>query len=160
VDDRVEDDGCHSTTGAQVEEHELEIEALKATPFFADLHPEELESVLQMGHHVHFDPGQAIVERGDTSDGMYIVIQGHAQVDVGGRYHDMKAGSFFGEMALIHGGKRGATVKAVDAVQALMIPGDDFRSFLLEHPSVAVTMLETLVRRLHEIQQRVEAWMS
>jgi len=143
-----------------VEEHELELEALKATPFFADLHPDELESVLGMGRHVHFEGGQAIVERGDRSDGMYIVIAGHAQVDVGGRYHDMRAGSFFGEMALIHGGRRGATVRAVEEVEALMIPGEDFRTFLLGHPSVAVTMLETLVRRLHEIQQRVEAWMS
>jgi CRP-like cAMP-binding protein len=143
-----------------VQEHELELEALKASPFFADLHPAELESVLAMGRRVHFDAGQAIVERGDRSDGMYIVIDGHAQVDVGGRYHDMRAGSFFGEMALIHGGRRGATVRAVEPVEALMIPGEDFRTFLLAHPSVAVTMLETLVRRLHEIQQRVEAWMS
>jgi len=146
--------------GSEMEEHELEIEALKATPFFADLHRDDLETVLRIGHHVHFDPGQAIVERGDKSDGMYIVVEGHAQVDVGGRYHDIKAGGFFGEMALIHGGRRGATVKAVDEVGTLMIPGEDFRSFLLEHPSVAVTMLETLVKRLHEIQQRVEAWMS
>jgi CRP-like cAMP-binding protein len=143
-----------------VEEHELEIEALKSTPFFADLDPEDLGSVVRMGRHVHFDVGQAIVERGDRSDGMYIVVSGHAQVDVGGRYHDMKEGSFFGEMALIHGGRRGATVRAVEPVEALMIPGQDFRNFLLDHPSVAVTMLETLVRRLHEIQQRVEAWMS
>ena len=143
-----------------MEEHELGLEALKATPFFADLHPDELESVLRMGKHVDFEAGQNIVERGDRSDGMYIVAKGHAQVDVGGRYHDLKPGSFFGEMALIHGGRRGATVKAVEPVEALMIPGEDFREFLLAHPSVAVTMLETLVKRLHEIQQRVEAWMS
>jgi CRP-like cAMP-binding protein len=136
------------------------MEALKATPFFADLNPDDLQAVLRMGRPVRFEPGQAMVERGERSDGMYIVTSGHAQVDVGGRYHDLKAGSFFGEMALIHGGKRGATVKVVEPVEALMIPGEDFRSFLLEHPSVAVTMLETLVRRLHEIQQRVEAWMS
>jgi CRP-like cAMP-binding protein len=143
-----------------VDEHELQMGALKATPFFADLDPDDLAAVLRMGRRVRFGPGQAMVERGEHSDGMYIVVSGHAQVDVGGRYHDLKAGSFFGEMALIHGGRRGATVRAVDAVEALMIPGEDFRNFLLDHPSVAVTMLETLVRRLHEIQQRVEAWMS
>ena len=139
---------------------ELEIEALRATPFFADLDRGDLEAVVQIGRHVHFEPGQAIVERGDKSDGMYIVVEGHAQVDVGGRYHDIKAGGFFGEMALIHGGRRGATVKAVERVGALMIPGEDFRNFLLEHPSMAVAMLEALVKRLNEIQQRVEAWMS
>jgi CRP-like cAMP-binding protein len=141
-------------------EERLELEALKSTPFFADLDREDLESVLRIGRRVHFDPGQAIVERGDKSDGMYVVVEGRAQVDVGGRYHELKEGSFIGEMALLHGGRRGATVKAVDAVEALMIPAEDFRTFLLEHPSVAVTMLETVVSRLNEIQQRVEAWMS
>jgi K+:H+ antiporter len=143
-----------------VEEQKLEMGALRATPFFADLHDDDLNGVLQIGRRVHFDPGQAIMERGDRSDGMYIVVEGHAQVDVGGRYHDLNAGSFFGEMALIHGGRRGATVKAVEAVEALMIPAEDFRAFLLEHPSIAVTMLETLVGRLHEVQQRIEAWIG
>jgi CRP-like cAMP-binding protein len=143
-----------------MEERELEIEALRATPFFADIDREDLQAILKIGHHVHFEAGQAMVERGDKSDGMYIVVEGHAQVDVGGRYHDIKAGGFFGEMALIHGGRRGATVKAVEKVGTVMIPGEDFRTFLLEHPSVAVAMLEALVKRLHEVQQRVEAWMS
>ena len=141
-------------------EDQLELEALRSTPFFADLDRGDLESVLRIGRRVQFEPGQAIVERGDRSDGMYVVLDGRAQVDVGGRYHDLKAGSFIGEMALIQGGRRGATVKAVEAVEALMITAEDFRTFLLEHPSVAVTMLETVVKRLSEIQQRVEAWMS
>ena len=141
-------------------EDQLELEALRSTPFFADLDRGDLESVLRIGRRVQFEPGRAIVERGDRSDGMYVVLDGRAQVDVGGRYHDLKAGSFIGEMALIQGGRRGATVKAVEAVEALMITAEDFRTFLLEHPSVAVTMLETVVKRLSEIQQRVEAWMS
>ena len=141
-------------------EDQLELEALRSTPFFADLDRGDLESVLRIGRRVQFEPGQAIAERGDRSDGMYVVLDGRAQVDVGGRYHDLKAGSFIGEMALIQGGRRGATVKAVEAVETLMITAEDFRTFLLEHPSVAVTMLETVVKRLSEIQQRVEAWMS
>jgi len=141
-------------------EDQLELEALRSTPFFADLDRGDLESVLRIGRRVQFEPGQAIIERGDRSDGMYVVLDGRAQVDVGGRYHDLKAGSFIGEMALIQGGRRGATVKAVEAVETLMITAEDFRTFLLEHPSVAVTMLETVVKRLSEIQQRVEAWMS
>jgi CRP-like cAMP-binding protein len=152
--------GASENDGSDMGHQELGMEALRATPFFADLSEDDLNGVRRIGRRVHFEPGQSIVERGDKSDGMYIVMDGHAQVDVGGRYHDLKPGSFFGEMALIQGGRRGATVKAVDAVEALMIPADDFRTFLLEHPSVAVTMLETLVSRLNEIQQRVEAWMS
>ena len=143
-----------------MDEHGLEMEALKQTPFFAGLQQEDLEHVVGMGRHMHFDPGQSIVEEGDVGDGMYIVLDGKAQVDVGGRYHNLVPGSFFGEMALIRRRKRSATVKAAEPVTALMISGDDFRDFLLEHPSVAVAMLEAVVDRLHEVQERVEAWMG
>jgi CRP-like cAMP-binding protein len=45
-------------------------------------------------------------------------------------------------------------------VEALRIPADDFQAFLVEHPSVAVSMLKSLVERLREVQERVEAWWS
>jgi|SRR5436190_876479 len=143
-----------------MDEHGLEIGALKQTPFFAGLREEDLENVLSMGRHMHFDPGQAIVEEGDVGDGMYIVLEGKAQVDVGGRYHNLGPGAFFGEMALIRRRKRSATVKAVEPVTALMISAVDFRRFLLENPTVSIAMLEGLVDRLHEVQERIEAWMA
>ena len=143
-----------------MDEHGLQIGALRQTPFFAGLHDEDLENVLRMGRHVHFEPGQSIVEEGDVGDGMYIVLDGRAQVDVGGRYHNLEPGTFFGEMALIRRRKRSATVKAVEPVTALIISAEDFRSFLLENPSIAVAMLEAVVDRLNEVQERIEAWMG
>jgi CRP-like cAMP-binding protein len=141
-------------------EHELEMGALRDTPLLAGLGDDDLRQVAQMGQHEHFEAGQSIVEQGDQGDGMYIVLTGKAQVDVGGRFHDMGPGSFFGEMALIRRRKRSATVRAVGPVAALKIPAEDFRSFLLEHPSVAVAMLEGVADRLNEVQERVEAWMA
>jgi voltage-gated potassium channel len=143
-----------------MDEHGLEIDALKQTPFFAGLADEDLEHLLEMGRHVHIEQGQNIVEQGDVGDGMYIVLDGRAQVDVGGRYHNLDPGAFFGEMALIRRRKRSATVKAVEPVTALMISAVDFRRFLLENPTVAIGMLEGLVDRLHEVQERIEAWMA
>jgi CRP-like cAMP-binding protein len=83
-----------------------------------------------------------------------------AEVDVGGRFHKLGRGDFFGEMALISEGQRMATVKATEAVEALRIPADEFRSFLLDHPSVAISMLKALVGRLREVEQRIDAWMA
>jgi voltage-gated potassium channel len=143
-----------------MDEHELEVGALKQMPFFADLGDEDLGNVIRIGSHTHFEPGQSIVEEGDVGDGMYIVLQGKAQVDVGGRYHNLEPGSFVGEMAVIRRRKRSATVKAVEPVTALRISAEDFRSFLLENPSVAVAMLEGVVDRLNEVQERVDAWMA
>ena len=143
-----------------MDEHELEIGALKQMPFFADLGDEDLGNVIRIGQHAHFEPGQSIVEEGDLGDGMYIVLEGLAQVDVGGRYHNLQPGSFVGEMALIRRRKRSATVKAVEAVTALRVSADDFHQFLLDNPSVAVAMLGAVIDRLNEVQERVEAWMA
>jgi voltage-gated potassium channel len=143
-----------------MDEHQLEIDALRQMPFFADLGEEDLANVIRIGSHRHFDAGGTLVEAGDVGDAMYIVLEGKAQVDVGGRFHNLEPGAFVGEMALIRRRKRSATVRAVEPVTALMISAEDFEAFLLEHPSVAVAMLGAVIDRLNEVQERVEAWMA
>ncbi|MEA2580758.1 MAG: family protein phosphatase [Actinomycetota bacterium] len=138
----------------------IETQALASMPFFSKLSPEDLEGILGVGQEASFAAGSAIVEEGDVGDGMYIVLEGVARVEVGGRYHDLKAGGFFGEMALITDSRRMATVKAHEDVRALKIPAEDFQSFLLQHPTVAVAMLKAAIGRLREVEQRIDAWMA
>jgi CPA2 family monovalent cation:H+ antiporter-2 len=135
-------------------------DALRSAPFFADLGPEDLQGILRIAHPASFAAGEAIVRQGDVGDGMYLVIEGTAEVDVGGRFHRMGPGTFFGEMALVSSRKRIATVTAAEPVRALVIPPDAFRSFVLEHPRVALSMLEAVVERLREVEQRIDAWMA
>jgi CRP/FNR family transcriptional regulator, cyclic AMP receptor protein len=134
--------------------------ALQQTPFFAGLAVEELAEIAEVGSTVSFEPGATIVAEGDPGDAMYVVLSGTAEVDVGGRFHRLTQGDFFGEMALISSRKRIATVRATDRVEALRIPADAFQSFLLEHPGVAVSMLREIVDRLREVEQRIDAWMA
>jgi CRP-like cAMP-binding protein len=138
----------------------VEAEALRNAPFFAGLSRDDLDGILRVGRPVSFEAGQAMVEQGEPGDGMYIIVAGSAEVDVGGRFHTLATGHFFGEMALITAGKRMATVKAVEPVDALKIPADEFQSFLLEHPGVALSMLKAIVERLREVEQRIDAWMA
>ncbi len=138
----------------------LETRALQSIPFFAGLGEDEVRNVVGIGQRVRFEPGQPIVERGDAGDAMYVVLSGTAQVDVGGRYHDLKPGAFFGEMALLTTKKRMATVKATEPVEALKIQADDFQKFLMQNASVAVSMLKALVERLREVEERIDAWMG
>jgi CRP-like cAMP-binding protein len=138
----------------------LETAALRTSGLFAGIADDDLQALITIGQEVSFEAGQAIFESGDQHDGMFIVLEGEAQVDVGGRFHRLKAGNFFGEMALLVPAKRMATVRAVEPVRALKLPSDAFQSFLLEHPVVAVSMLKALVVRLREVEQRVDAWMA
>src|SRR6266496_3152244 len=113
-----------------MDDRTVELTALQGIPFFAGLDREVLEDILRIGHVGSFDAGQTIVERGDPGDALYIVVRGTARVDVGGRYHDLRPGDFFGEMAVIAGKRRMASVTAIEPVEALRIPADDFQAFL------------------------------
>jgi CRP-like cAMP-binding protein len=134
--------------------------ALERTPLFAGLDRESLENVLRVGRRVTIEAGQPIVEWADPGDAMYIVLSGAAEVDVGGRFHRLERGDFFGEMAVLAGKPREATVRAVERVEALRIPADDFQAFLLDNPRVALGMLQSLVERLREVQDRLDSWIG
>lgn len=138
----------------------IDTAALRETGLFAGLSDHDMQGILDVGEPVSFAADQAIFEVGDQGDAMYVVAEGEARVDVGGRFHILKAGNFFGEMALIAPGKRMATVKAVTDVSALRIPSERFEAFLLDHPSVSVALLKALVLRLREVEQRIDAWMA
>jgi CRP-like cAMP-binding protein len=134
--------------------------ALKNSMLFRGIEDRHLDEILQISHEVSFGAGEAIFETGDPPNGMFVVLEGEAQVDVGGRFHRLRAGDFFGEMALLAPNKRMATVRAVEPLRALQIEADAFQSYLLEHPQVAVSMLGTVVLRLREVEQRIDAWIG
>jgi CRP-like cAMP-binding protein len=134
------------------------LSALETMPLFSGVSQHDLENIIKIGQLSSFEPGETIVERGQPGDALYIVLRGTAVVDVGGRPHKLEPGEFFGEMALVAGRKRMATVKAEDRVDALRIGAEEFQAFLLHQPRVAVAMLRSLVERLREVQERIDAW--
>jgi CRP-like cAMP-binding protein len=136
----------------------LGMPALKSMPLFAGVTEHDLGNILAIGQLRSFEPGQAIVERDQPADALYIVLRGLAGVDAGGSHHELGAGDFFGEMALIAGGKRTATVRAVERVETLRIGAKEFQGFLLQQPRVGLAILRSIVDRLREAQERIDAW--
>jgi CRP-like cAMP-binding protein len=132
------------------------IEALRRVPFFEDLTPEDLERIATIGQRLSFQPGQSIVARDDVGGGLYVLLSGSATVQAGGKAHRLGPGQFFGEMALLGRRPRSATVTAEEPVEVLTIEATYFRPFLIKNPSVAVTILEGVVERLREVQDRIE----
>ena len=140
-----------------MDESAVGIAALEAMPVFAGVTRHDLENILKLGAIRSFEAGQAIVERGEPGDALYVILRGTVQVDVGGRYHDMKQGDFFGEMGVIARKKRMATVKA-ERVDVLRIGAEELENFLLHQPRVTLAMMKSLVERLREVQERIDTW--
>ena len=134
--------------------------AFEDIPFLAELRPTEREHLLALARVVRFEPGQVVIEREQPARAMFVVTQGTARVDVGGRYHDLKRGALLGEMGLLSSKPRMRTVTAQDGFEALEIETDDFDAFLRENPGVAIAMLKIIAERLREVEERLDAWMG
>ena len=133
---------------------------LHAAGLFAGLEPDDLEAIGRVGSSVSFTEGDSVFSAGDQGDAMYVIVDGQARVEVGGRSHMIKPGEVFGEMALLAPGPRMATVQAAGTLTALRVPAEAFQDFLLGHPRVALSIMKQLVIRLREVEQRIDAWMA
>ena len=143
-----------------MDELPAEVEALRRIPFFEGLTPEDLDRIARIGERRSFDAGQPIVAKDAVGGGLFVILSGAASVQTGGKRHPLGPGQFFGGMALLSGKPRSATVTAEEPVEAMVLEAMYFRPFLIKNPSVAVTILEGVVDRLREVQDRIDAMQS
>lgn len=122
---------------------------LAGIPLFSGLKPKHLNLIAQQSKIVEFGPGSEICKEGESGVGLHVIAEGEVSVSVGGEaVRQMGPGSFFGEIALLDGGPRSATVVAADEVVTVAIPFWNFKNLLNEYPEIAVVMLEETARRL------------
>jgi len=131
--------------------------ALRRIKFFRYLTDADLSRLARIGQRRSYTAGEVMVEKGSNRGGLFVVLSGAAEVEAGATVHVLGPGDFFGEMALLEGSLRTATVRATQPVQAMVFETMDFRAFLIENPSVAVTLLEGIAERLHEAQDQLDA---
>jgi CRP/FNR family cyclic AMP-dependent transcriptional regulator len=134
-----------------------DVEALRKVRFFEELTDDDLSRVAKVGQRRSYSAGDALVERDSDRGGLFVILSGGAQVEVGGAVHDLAPGYFFGEMALLGHTRRSASVTATEPVEALVIETIYFDPFLIQNPSVAVAILHGVVERLREVQDRVDS---
>jgi CRP-like cAMP-binding protein len=133
-----------------------EAQALRFVPFFEDLTDDDLERVARVGQRRRFASGETILKQGEVGGGLFIILSGTAGVETGGKVHTLGPGDFVGEMALLARRPRSATVTAQTDVETLTVEAMHFKPFLIKNPSVAVSILERVVARLREVQDRVD----
>jgi CRP/FNR family transcriptional regulator len=129
------------------------VEALSRVPLLAGIERRHLERLSRQFRERTFPEGHVVTREGESGAGFFVIVEGSATVTVGGDVRTaLRAGDSFGEMALIDEGPRTATVVAATDLRCLALSPWDFRPFIEEHPKVAWSMLQTLARRLREIE--------
>jgi CRP-like cAMP-binding protein len=112
---------------------------LASIDLFATLSPEARIALSRSGAEHMFASGEPIVRQGEAGQSMYVVLSGRARVVLepsGQEVAVIESGGFFGEMSMLTGDPRTATVRAVGDVRLLEITADRFREVLLEQPGL------------------------
>jgi CRP/FNR family cyclic AMP-dependent transcriptional regulator len=126
---------------------------LADVPLFDGLSKRQLGKVASLGVARRKAPLTSIVVKGDKGDSFFVILSGNAVVRRPGRRNvTLGPGDFFGEMALLDGAPRTATVEAANEVEVMQIPRSGFRKMLESDAKVACVMLETLAGRLRATQ--------
>lgn len=100
-------------------------------------------------HERSFTDGQPVVTEGEGGVGFFVILDGRASVTRGGESTaELGPGDYFGEMSLIDGDIRAASVCAAGDLRCAAMTQWQFRPFVKEHPDVAWALLTTLVKRV------------
>jgi CRP/FNR family transcriptional regulator, cyclic AMP receptor protein len=136
-------------------DHEQTVEQLRTVPLFRDFSDEELGHVAQMTKRVEFPEGKTVANQGETGVGFHLIIEGSADViQDGTTIGRLKPGDYFGEISLIDGGPRTATVTADTPVTIEVVERRDFDSLLERVPGLPHRIMLGLARRLREKTDR------
>ena len=129
--------------------HNAETDHLAQISLFGGCTRKELQELASITTGVDIHAGQVVCREGQVGREFFVVVEGNAAVTIAGDYvATIGPGQFFGEMALLGDGRRGATVTAVTAMRLLVMSRLEFVLLLADIPSVSRRMLEALSSRL------------
>jgi CRP/FNR family cyclic AMP-dependent transcriptional regulator len=134
---------------------------LRRVPLFADLSQHELEEFGRVAVARRFPKETRVFHEGDRGDACYIIRSGTCRVT---REHsdgraitlaNLGPGDLFGELAMLDGEQRSASVETLTDTELLALPAGDVRALLARHPEITVKLVVALTRRLRETNERV-----
>jgi len=114
----------------------------------------QLRAIARIAEVQEVPAGEVIARTGEPGDRFFVIVDGSARVEVSPQNQGrMAPGAFFGEISLLDGEPRSATVIADTAMRLLVIPRRDFVTLLREVPSLTERMLITLCQRLRSAEK-------
>ncbi|MGC9002258.1 MAG: Crp/Fnr family transcriptional regulator [Dictyoglomus sp.] len=138
---------------------------LKNVPLFEDFSDEELEKLLVISKDKTYPKDAVIFQKGDLGNFFFLICSGRVKVII--ETEEGKEGilsilyptEFFGEMSLLDGEPRSATVVALEETRVIIIERNDFLILLYKHPELALKILKTLSLRLRKANRQIETLM-
>lgn len=109
---------------------------ISQVPLFKHLDASDIAELAQLLEFRHVPERYAVVRRGEDADGMYFILSGSVSVEIGDKPIALGPGQFFGEIALVLGGTRTATVTTAEPCELLALANEDFGQLAEKHPKI------------------------
>lgn len=132
------------------------IERLEAVPLFASCTRRQLKSLARITDTFDAAAGTVVARAGEPGEEFFLIVDGQARVDASGRQVRLGPGQYFGEMSLLDGAPRSATVTAETPLRLLVIRRRDFAALLENSDALVRSLLVTLSRRVREVERALE----
>jgi voltage-gated potassium channel len=116
-------------------------------PIFAEMAAAEIADVMRFLRAQTVKAHDIIVRQGEAAHSMYFITSGRVEIELAEGSVHLAEGEFFGELAILDGKRRSATVRATTDVRLLVLDAADFRSILLHHPGLAARVEHARARR-------------
>jgi pyruvate,water dikinase len=148
---------CRAITGAGSEERSdsgAPVDVLRHTRLFGDLEKHEVQEIAAHFKERRFPQGETVIKEGSGGAAFYVIESGEAAVTIGGEQRGtLKAGDYFGEIALIDEGVRMATITASTELVCYGLTLWDFRPLVEENGVIGWRLLHTLAKELRAAEQ-------
>jgi CRP-like cAMP-binding protein len=116
-----------------------------------------LEQIEEHIRLIRFSPGQLVIRAGEDADAFYLIVRGRAGVAGKRLSRTLREGDHFGEIALVDGGPRSATVIALDELFTIEIPGHVFLELLAQDAEFTRKIMASLAKRVRGLEQAAAA---
>jgi CRP-like cAMP-binding protein len=132
------------------------VRTVAAVPVLASLSPDAHRALAQAAEERLYAGGEVVVREGEPGGSMFLIRRGRVAVTVGADHREVavtEAGGYFGEMSLLTGEPRTATVTARGDCTVLEISADAFRAYVKSHPEVIDQLATAAGARRHELDK-------
>jgi CRP/FNR family transcriptional regulator, cyclic AMP receptor protein len=128
------------------------VKVLASLPVFEGFSKRRLRKVARRAHFADYARGDEIVSTGSAGDAFYVILSGSAKARGKPAARTLRAGDYFGEMAVLDGGPRSATVVATSELQVMRVPREAFLELAEDEPALTANMLAQLGARVRELE--------
>jgi len=139
------------------------INILRKVPLFSSLKDEELEAINLVSIVKKYPKDMIILLADEEGDTLFVIIKGKVKItsfsEAGKEviFSIMGEGDFFGDMSLLDGKPRSASVVSIEDSELCLLRRNDFNRLVEKHPGIALKLLKELTSRLRKADERIES---